>query len=180
MGATHHRRQFGVENAPSRRTPISNATDLGRRPEPVSHSSPRAPGAARFHWGVERTHAWFNQLRRLKIHYERRCDINFAFLHIGCALICWNFLVNSFLLGAFNSASTDLPLEKFICLFNRVWLETYGTNSCLCLPFQIRKIPVAKSYIQNSSRPGLPKAAERRSRSRMDIKDEKKQVLAEL
>jgi transposase len=45
-------------------------------------------------WVVERTHAWFNQFRRLRIRYERRSDIHLAFLHLGCALICWNFMVN--------------------------------------------------------------------------------------
>jgi transposase len=50
----------------------------------------------RYRWVVERTHAWFNQFRRLKIRYERRSDIHMAFLHLGCALICWNFMVNAF------------------------------------------------------------------------------------
>jgi transposase len=50
----------------------------------------------RHRWVVERTHSWMNRFRRLKIRYERRADIHLAFLHLGCALICWNFLVNSF------------------------------------------------------------------------------------
>jgi transposase len=50
----------------------------------------------RYRWVVERTHSWMNRLRRLKIRYERRADIHLAFLHLGCALICWNFLVNTF------------------------------------------------------------------------------------
>jgi transposase len=49
----------------------------------------------RYRWVVERTHAWINQFRRLKIRYERRSDIHVAFLHLGCTLICWNFMVNS-------------------------------------------------------------------------------------
>jgi IS5 family transposase len=47
-------------------------------------------------WGVERTHSWLNRFRRLKIRYERRGDIHLAFLHLGCALICWNFMINTF------------------------------------------------------------------------------------
>lgn len=39
-------------------------------------------------WVAERTLAWLNQYRRLKIRYERRDDIHLAFLLIGCALIC--------------------------------------------------------------------------------------------
>ncbi len=50
----------------------------------------------RYRWVVERSLAWFNQFRRLRIRYERRADIHLAFLHLGCTLICWNFMVNAF------------------------------------------------------------------------------------
>ena len=43
-------------------------------------------------WVVERTLAWLSQFRRLVVRYERRLDIHKAFLHLGCALICWNHL----------------------------------------------------------------------------------------
>jgi IS5 family transposase len=46
-------------------------------------------------WVVERTLAWLNRFRRLKVRYERRADIHQAFLTLGCALICLNF-VNRF------------------------------------------------------------------------------------
>jgi IS5 family transposase len=46
----------------------------------------------RHRWVVERTLAWLNQLKRLAIRYERRLDIHNAFLRLGCALICWNYL----------------------------------------------------------------------------------------
>ena len=42
----------------------------------------------RFRWVVERTQAWLNQYRRLKIRYEQRDDIHQAFVSLGCALIC--------------------------------------------------------------------------------------------
>lgn len=42
----------------------------------------------RYRWVVERTNAWINQFRRLKVRYERREDIHQAFLTLGCALIC--------------------------------------------------------------------------------------------
>ena len=42
----------------------------------------------RYRWVVERTLAWLNQFRRLKVRYERRADIHLAFLLLGCALIC--------------------------------------------------------------------------------------------
>ena len=50
----------------------------------------------RYRWVVERTFAWLNRFRRLKIRYERRADIHLAFLHLGCALVCWNYMVNLF------------------------------------------------------------------------------------
>ena len=47
-------------------------------------------------WVVERTLSWLHQFRRLRIRYERRADIHEAFLTIGCALICFNYLGTSF------------------------------------------------------------------------------------
>lgn len=44
----------------------------------------------RHRWVVERTLAWLNRFRRLKVRYERRSDVHQAFLELGCALICWN------------------------------------------------------------------------------------------
>jgi transposase len=49
-------------------------------------------GLGRWRWVVERTFAWLNQFRRLRIRYEKRADIHQAFLVLGCVLICWNFM----------------------------------------------------------------------------------------
>jgi transposase len=46
----------------------------------------------RYRWVVERTQAWYNQMRRLVIRYERRADIHEGFLNVGSLLICWSFL----------------------------------------------------------------------------------------
>jgi IS5 family transposase len=46
----------------------------------------------RYRWVVERTLAWLSGYRRLKVRYERRADIHQAFLDLGCALICWNYI----------------------------------------------------------------------------------------
>jgi transposase len=46
-------------------------------------------GLGRFRWVVERTFAWLNQFRRLRVRYDKRADIHDAFLSLGCALICW-------------------------------------------------------------------------------------------
>ena len=46
----------------------------------------------KYRWVIERTFAWLNHFRRLRIRYERRADIHEAFLLLGCALICWKCL----------------------------------------------------------------------------------------
>jgi transposase len=46
----------------------------------------------RHRWVVERTFAWLNQFRRLRVRDERRADIHQAFLTLGCALICFKAL----------------------------------------------------------------------------------------
>ena len=46
----------------------------------------------RHRWVVERTLAWLNRYRRLTVRYEKRADIHEAFLHLGCSLICLNYL----------------------------------------------------------------------------------------
>ena len=58
---------------------------------PVKASNP-ASGWADTALVVERTLAWVNRFRRLTIRYERRADIYEAFLHLGCILVCWNFI----------------------------------------------------------------------------------------
>jgi len=44
-------------------------------------------------WVVERTLSWLDRNRRLTIRYERRDDIHLAFLHLGCSLICLDYLL---------------------------------------------------------------------------------------
>ncbi|MDQ4106339.1 MAG: transposase, partial [Actinomycetota bacterium] len=46
----------------------------------------------RHRWVVERTLAWLGRYRRLKVRYEKRADIHQAFLDLGCAFICWNYI----------------------------------------------------------------------------------------
>ena len=49
-------------------------------------------GLGRWRWVVERTFAWLNQFRRLRLRYDKRADIHEAFLSLGCVLICWQSL----------------------------------------------------------------------------------------
>jgi len=43
-------------------------------------------------WIVERTGAWFNRFRRLRVRDERRADIHAAFVSLAAALILLNYL----------------------------------------------------------------------------------------
>ena len=56
--------------------------------------SPHVPrqGLGVFRWVVERTLAWLDRFRRLAVRYERHDRVHHAFLTLGCALICWNYL----------------------------------------------------------------------------------------
>jgi IS5 family transposase len=46
----------------------------------------------RHRWVVERTNAWKNRQRRLRVRDERRDDIHFGFLVLGCCLILFRHL----------------------------------------------------------------------------------------
>jgi transposase len=46
----------------------------------------------RYRWVVERTLAWLARYRRLTVRYERLEAMHLALLHLGCALICLNYL----------------------------------------------------------------------------------------
>jgi transposase len=50
----------------------------------------------RHRWVVERTLAWLDRFRRLTTRYERDADLHLAFLDLGCALICFTFLPQTF------------------------------------------------------------------------------------
>jgi transposase len=58
----------------------------------VQRNTEHGSRLGRWRWVVERTFAWLNQFRRLRVRYEKRGDIHEAFLYLGCALICWNVL----------------------------------------------------------------------------------------
>jgi putative transposase len=45
------------------------------------------PGYRARRWVVERTHAWMNRFRRLRIRWEKRVDNYLALLHFACAWI---------------------------------------------------------------------------------------------
>lgn len=67
----------------------------GIRPRIARRGAPHGSGLGKQRWVVERTFAWLHQMRRLRTRFERRADIHQAFLTLGCALICWRHLVQS-------------------------------------------------------------------------------------
>ncbi len=46
----------------------------------------------RYRWVVERTHAWFAGMGKLRIRFERRIDIHLALLSLACSVICLRHL----------------------------------------------------------------------------------------
>jgi transposase len=56
-------------------------------------------GVEQWRWVVERTFAWLNQFRRLRIRCDKRADIHEGFLSLGCALICWQSLRKTWPIG---------------------------------------------------------------------------------
>ncbi len=64
----------------------------GIRPEIARRGTSHGSGLGRHRWVVERTFAWLNQFRRLRVRYDKRADIHEAFLSLGCAWICWQSL----------------------------------------------------------------------------------------
>lgn len=49
-------------------------------------------GLGQYRWLVERTFAWLNQFRQLRVRHEKRADIHEAFLALACAHLCWSVL----------------------------------------------------------------------------------------
>ena len=68
----------------------------GNRPRITRRGMESSERLGHYRWVVERTGAWLNRYRRLKVRNERRDDIHQAFLELVCALICWNFLEQGF------------------------------------------------------------------------------------
>ena len=50
----------------------------------------------RHRWVVERTGAWFNRFRRLRVRDERRADIHLAFVALASALILFRYWQRTF------------------------------------------------------------------------------------
>jgi transposase len=70
--------------------------DRGIRHQIARRRTEHGSNLGKTRWVVERTIAWLHQFRRLRVRYERLPSIHEAFLRLGCAIICWRTLKNSF------------------------------------------------------------------------------------
>jgi transposase len=77
----------------------------------------------RHRWIVQRTLGWLSKYRRLTIRYERREDIHEAFLHLGCSLICLNYLTRWVLKGSLS------PWSVSICSTYNTRVRTSSTGA---------------------------------------------------
>jgi putative transposase len=64
---------------------------IRRRGEPALTGPIRGKKARR--WVVERTNSWHNNYRALRIRWERKAAHHLAFVHMACALICYQTAV---------------------------------------------------------------------------------------
>ena len=56
---------------------------------------------------MERTFAWLDQFRLLRVRYDKRADIHEAFLSLGCALICLAIVAPDV-----NNGLSEYPLAR--------------------------------------------------------------------
>jgi transposase len=68
----------------------------GIKPVIARRNTEHGSGIGQHRWVIERTISWLHQMKRLLVRYERRADIHEAFLALGCCLICFRRLTNSF------------------------------------------------------------------------------------
>ncbi len=66
--------------------------DRGITPKIAKRNTDHGSGLGRDRWVVERTFSWLHNHRRLARRYDCRADIHEAFLTIGCALVCHQYL----------------------------------------------------------------------------------------
>jgi len=70
--------------------------ERGITPVIARRQTAHGSGLGTVRWVVERTFAWLHHFKRLLVRYDRRHEIHHAFLAIGCCLVCYRRLENSF------------------------------------------------------------------------------------
>ncbi len=71
--------------------PLLPAAQPGGRPRGVDRANvgSRDPSKKPRRWVVERLHSWLNRSRRLLVRWEKLDRTYEAFLHLACALLCF-------------------------------------------------------------------------------------------
>jgi transposase len=67
----------------------------GIKPVIARRETEHGSGLGVYRWVVERTFGWLHQFRRLRTRYERDPTMHEAFMHLGCAIVCWRRLVSA-------------------------------------------------------------------------------------
>ncbi len=70
--------------------------ERGIKPVIARRKTEHGSGLGRVRWVVERTFAWLHHFKRLLVRYDRRAEIHEAFLALGCCLVCFRRLQQSF------------------------------------------------------------------------------------
>ena len=71
-------------------------------------------------WVVERTHSWLNRSRWLFLRWEKLRVTYHAFLHLACALICFQQCDHSRTLGAVSEKVLRAAATKAACAASHV------------------------------------------------------------
>jgi transposase len=69
--------------------------ERGITPVIARRQTAHGSGLGRHRWVVERTFAWLHNFKRLLVRYERRAEIHYALLALGCSLVCFRRLKSS-------------------------------------------------------------------------------------
>jgi transposase len=70
--------------------------DRGIEPKLPKRNTAHGSGLGVFRWVAERTLSWLHGFRKLRFVTEKDLDMQFAFLDLALALICYRFLKGSF------------------------------------------------------------------------------------
>jgi transposase len=66
----------------------------GIKPTIARRGTEHGSGLGVYRWVIERSFSWLHQFRRLRTRYERDPQMHEAFMHLGCAIICWRRLTS--------------------------------------------------------------------------------------
>jgi transposase len=66
----------------------------GIKPQIARRETEHGSGLGVYRWVIERSFSWLHQFRRLRTRYERDPSMHEAFMHLGCAIICWRRLTS--------------------------------------------------------------------------------------